>query len=151
MNNTGGAKLKTHANPFNKTTAVKKVIKKGKQTDTKKFSMSSLANALDITIPKKVVKKREKEVPFIYTTSDTRITRPAYMDITFKSPYKREFEELFTRVDNGLVGFADKSNNEYNQYANNLVEAYDAHYFTMRDQLIQHLMKNKKKSDEMQF
>jgi hypothetical protein len=145
--NSGGAKKKTktvkHQNPFDLSIA-KKTPKK---STIKKFGMSNLAIALGLDDPKP--KKRVKTTPFVYTVDDKVIKRPNYLDIKYNKSYMKEFESLFNRIGISLNEHANADAKEFNVYANNLVEAYDYHYFTIRDKLVEFLKNQPKNEMEM--
>ena len=148
--NSGGAKKTTKTvkpqNPFNLSIAKKK---KKPDSIVKKFGMSDLALALGLADPKPKSVKRVKTTPFVYNVDDKIIKRPNYLEIKYNKTYTKEFEVLFNRIGTSLNEHANADAKEFNVYANNLVEAYDYHYFTVRDKLIDFLKNNQKNEMEM--
>lgn len=149
--NSGGAKKTTKKvkpqNPFNLS-----IAKKKKKSDSilKKFGMTDLALALGLEDPKPKTVKRVKTTPFIYNVDDKRIHRPLLPPVRFKydNSYMKQFFDLFNRIGTSIQLHSTSEGEEFNAYANQLIEAYDLHYFEIRDKLIESL-KNHKQSNTM--
>jgi hypothetical protein len=107
--------------------------------------MSDLAEALGLKPAKPKSVKRVKSVPFVYSVGDKRIVRPNTLtDVAYSESYMKQFDTLFNRIGTTIVKHMTETSEgaQYNEYANNVIETYDAHYFTIRDKLIESLKKN---------